>query len=138
MRHSVFSRPVQEKMPSFRYSVLALFVALSGSAQAQDWFNPAFLTKDGNEVADLSRFENGSGQLPGVYRVDIWRNDEFVTTSPMRFIAVASQPQSSPASEAVKQDGTGLQPCLTVAWMKRLGVHTENLTALKATDNQEE
>lgn len=138
MRHSVFSRPVQEKMPSFRYSALALFVALSGSAQAQDWFNPAFLTKDGNEVADLSRFENGSGQLPGVYRVDIWRNDEFVTTSPMRFVAVASQPQVSPASEAVKQDGTGLQPCVTVAWMKRLGVHTENLTALKATDNQDQ
>ncbi|MBS1205275.1 MAG: fimD [Proteobacteria bacterium] len=120
-----------------RYSVLAVFVALTGGAQAQDWFNPAFLAGDGSEVADLSRFENGSGQLPGAYRVDIWVNDEFVTTNTLRFDTVKPVPGGSGAgtstsiAEKPKEDGTGLLPCLTVKWLKRLGVNTASVDALK-------
>ncbi|WP_380178359.1 outer membrane usher protein FimD [Kalamiella sp. sgz302252] len=134
MRHSIFNKQIQEKLPRFRYLALAVCVALSGSARAQDWFNPAFLSKEGNEVADLARFENGSGQLPGVYRVDIWRNDAFVTTSALRFVA-----DNAPAEgKESKKDGTGLRPCLTLEWLKRLGVNMESQPALKAIQDKEQ
>jgi outer membrane usher protein len=43
-------------------------------------------------VADLSRFEQGHQQAPGVYRVDIWRNDEFIGTQDVRFEAAMPPP----------------------------------------------
>jgi len=119
----------------FRYSALAVFVALTGTARAQDWFNPAFLAADGGEVADLSRFENGAGQLPGMYRVDIWVNDEFVATNTLRF-DTAKPGQAAGAgtpgcTEKSADDDTGLVPCLTVKWLKRLGVATASVESLK-------
>lgn len=115
----------------FRYSALVVVVALTGSVRAQDWFNPAFLSRDGGEVADLSRFENGTGQLPGVYRVDIWMNDEFVTTRPLRFEAVKVEQKTAPDAEQPKDDGTGLAPCVTVRLLKQLGVNTVSVDVLK-------
>nr|WP_253851859.1 outer membrane usher protein FimD [Pantoea sp. OXWO6B1] len=102
---------------------MAVLLALTGIAHAQDWFNPAFLSRDGGEVADLSRFENGAGQLPGIYRVDIWVNDEFVTTSPLRFEAIKGGRSAATVTERSKDDGTGLVPCLSLKWLKRLGVN---------------
>ncbi|WBV23797.1 outer membrane usher protein FimD [Pantoea piersonii] len=119
------------RVPRFRYSALAVFVALAGPARAQDWFNPAFLSRDGGEVADLSRFENSAGQLPGMYRVDIWVNDEFITTSPLRFDAAKADKSITPGPERPKDDGTGLVPCLTLQWLKRLGVNTATADELK-------
>jgi hypothetical protein len=52
---------------------------------SESYFNPAFLSDDTASVADLSRFEQGHQQAPGVYRVDIWRNDEFIGTQDVRF-----------------------------------------------------
>lgn len=134
LRHKV--RHNSYRIFRFRYSVLAVLVALSGSARAQDWFNPAFLSSDGGEVADLSRFESGAGQLPGVYRVDIWMNDEFVTTNTLRFDAKNPDQTSEAGTERPKDDGTGLIPCLTAKWLKRLGVNipTEELKGLQADD----
>ncbi|MCP2124517.1 UNVERIFIED_ORG: outer membrane usher protein [Pantoea agglomerans] len=130
-------------LPQIRYSAFAVFVALTGSARAQDWFNPAFLSGDGGEVADLSRFESGAGQLPGAYRVDIWVNDEFVTTNTLRFDAAKPGPVAAEAAPGVsgagakgeadrpKDDGTGLLPCLNVRWLKRLGINTLLVDELK-------
>jgi outer membrane usher protein len=128
------------KTPRIRYLALAVFMALTGSAHAQDWFNPAFLAKDGGEVADLSRFENGAGQLPGMYRVDVWMNDEFVTTNTLRFDAAQVKEKtvadkSQPSAEN-KDDGTGLIPCLTIKWLKRLGVDTGAVEELKNVQDQ--
>ena len=137
-------------LPRLRYSALAVFVALTGTARAQDWFNPAFLAADGGDVADLSRFESGAGQLPGVYRVDIWVNDEFATTNALRFEAV--KPGQAPAgaapdtagtgapggAEKPADDGTGLTPCLTVKWLKRLGVDTASVEELKNLKDEEQ
>lgn len=60
-----------QSIPSYsaaglRFSALTLAVlaAMTGQTQAADWFNPAFLSGDGAEVADLSRFESGAGQAP--------------------------------------------------------------------------
>lgn len=114
-----------------RFSAMAIFCALHGTAWAGDWFNPAFLSSDAAQVADLSRFENGSGQAPGVYRVDIWLNDDFVTTASLRFDAVEAQgepaaEQQQSSEQSAVDDGTGLTPCLTLKWLKRLGVDTFN------------
>lgn len=113
----------------FRLNIIAIavFGALAKPAVADDWFNPHFLSKEAGAVADLSRFESGAGQAPGVYRVDIWVNDQFVTTSNMRFdiadgkIAPATLTKDAPA------DTTGLSPCLTVEWLKRLGLDTSHI-----------
>lgn len=129
LRHKVWRNSYRTFQ--FRYSALAVLVALSGSARAQDWFNPAFLSRDGGEVADLSRFENGAGQLPGVYRVDIWMNDEFVATNTLRFEAKNADQAPATGTERPKDDGTGLIPCLTVKWLKRLGVNTVSVEGLK-------
>jgi outer membrane usher protein len=65
---------------------LALMAALWPQAGwSESYFNPAFLSDDTASVADLSRFEQGHQQAPGVYRVDIWRNDEFIGTQDVRF-----------------------------------------------------
>ncbi len=53
-------------------------------------------------MADLSRFEKGNHQPEGVYRVDIWRNDEFVATQDIRF--------TTSAGKAGEKSG-GLMPC---------------------------
>lgn len=121
-----------------RYSALAVFLAMSGYAHAQDWFNPAFLSRDGGQVADLSRFEIGTGQLPGVYRVDIWVNDEFLTTSSVRFDALNAATDTAtvrPDMGHPKNDGTGLTPCLTIKWLKRLGVNIASVEDLKNLHN---
>lgn len=68
-------------------SVLAALYPLTSCGES--YFNPAFLTADTASVADLSRFEKGNHQPPGIYRVDIWRNDEFVATQDIRFEAGA-------------------------------------------------
>ncbi|KAB8312630.1 outer membrane usher protein FimD [Erwinia endophytica] len=124
------------------YAALAVAAALSDRVYADDWFNPAFLARDGGEVADLSRFESGAGQAPGVYRVDIWMNDEFITTSDMRFKPAETATGSSVVKDGAEQmtvnhngntqtDDSGLVPCLTMKWLKRLGVDTYSEPDLK-------
>lgn len=92
----------------------ALWPAIS---VAESYFNPAFLSGDVAAVADLSRFEKGSHQAPGEYRVDIWRNDEFIATDDLQFVAASG----AQTGETVKSGG--LTPCLDVAWLKRLGLN---------------
>lgn len=58
------------------YSSLAILPSFL--SYAESYFNPAFLLENGTSVADLSRFERGNHQPAGVYRVDLWRNDEFI------------------------------------------------------------
>lgn len=93
---------------------------------AESYFNPAFLSGDAAAVADLSRFEKGNNQPPGVYRVDIWRNDEFISAQDVHF-AIAG-------SETAATSG-GLTPCFNAGWLARLGV---NLHAFPAIDQSEE
>ncbi|WP_310606271.1 fimbrial biogenesis usher protein [Buttiauxella brennerae] len=88
-----------------------------GISAGESYFNPRFLSEDDAAVADLSRFEKGSHQAPGEYRVDIWRNEEFIATEDLRFVeATAVRP-----GETVKTGG--LTPCLDVDWLKRLGLN---------------
>lgn len=118
----------QLRQPRLTTIALALAGALSGAAHAEDWFNPHFLSQDMGRVADLSRFESGAGQAPGLYRVDIWMNDEFVTTSNMRFDAADGKVTPATATKDSPADDTGLRPCLTLKWLKRLGLDTTTVT----------
>ncbi|MCS2166941.1 fimbrial biogenesis usher protein [Scandinavium manionii] len=88
--------------------------------QAESYFNPSFLSDDAAGVADLSRFEKGNKQPAGVYRVDVWRNDEFVGSQDLTF---------TPA-EGTQPAAGGLAPCLTPALLKRLGVNIAAFPAL--------
>lgn len=130
MKYSV--QTTGHKNPRIR--LIALFIAMnvSGGVWAGDWFNPAFLIKDGGEVADLSRFESGAGQMPGNYRVDIWMNDEFVTTSNIRF-----DPQATDMAPS-ETDDSGLRPCLNLRWLKRLGVNTHSVPELLAIKDEDQ
>lgn len=70
---------------------LAISIMVAGLTHAEQVFNPAFL-KDNlshSEVSDLTRFEKSTHQLPGIYRVDIYVNDQYVMTRDVNFIEKA-------------------------------------------------
>lgn len=99
----------------FRPCALAVMAVLCPAmVWAQSYFNPAFLSEDTAGVADLSRFEQGHQQAPGTYRVDIWRNDEFLGSQDVRF---------ETASEETPPVAGGLSPCITRAMLDRFGVN---------------
>lgn len=64
-------------------SHIACFVALQCSlpvalpGYAREYFNPAMLGIDGpgKDITDLSAFEEGVGQMPGTYHVDVVINN---------------------------------------------------------------
>lgn len=111
------------KSPPRRFALSMLAALCPADLYAERYFNPAFLSDDPASVADLTLLENGY-QRPGSYRVDIWRNDEFIATQDIRFEREAE-------SEAGKASG-GLTPCFSNALLERLGV---NMTALSAPDS---
>ncbi|WP_411754923.1 fimbria/pilus outer membrane usher protein [Serratia sp. (in: enterobacteria)] len=106
---------------------LALMGTLSFSVQARDYFNPALLQMDNpNQGAtDLTVFEEGTGQAPGTYRVDIYFNNEPRDTRDVTF----SMQKGADGKDS-------LQPCLTVAQLKALGVKTELFPALGDANTQ--
>lgn len=106
---------------------LAMFIALafggsSTSLYASVAFNTELIELDnpGMDKADLSAFESGS-QAPGIYHVDIIVDDAFLETGDIQF--TASKADSGDAS---------LQPCLSLAQLKRWGVKTALFPALSA------
>ena len=100
-----------------------LFCGLLFSAStvyAEEFFNPALLSSIPGAVADLSRFEgNNSGQAPGVYRVEIYLNDDYIFSQDIRF-SIAED-----SGEAGKKpaDDTGLQACITPELLKKMNVN---------------
>lgn len=131
---------------------LSLLMVLTPTlAQADTYFNPAFLSNDPGAVADLSRFEKAGGQAPGTYRVDVYLNDAFVATRNVTFKAASTStpagdatlaspdktapaaPVSASANGAVPgkaTDATGLSACLTVKNLQALGVNMKAFPAL--------
>jgi outer membrane usher protein len=116
---------VQAKQrPSPRVSRLAYFIAaqltllggISFGAQARDYFNPALLELDNPQQGktDLTVFEEGATQAPGIYRVDIYLNNELQETQDVEF----SMQQGENGADS-------LQPCLSVAQLNAMGVKTD-------------
>ncbi len=106
-----------------RISVVGGLLLGSGMACADTYFNPSFLSSDANNVADLSRFEKGE-QPAGVYRVEVYLNDEYIGTQDMRFDAAKSG--------SANKDDTGLIPCLSREWLSQRNVNVEAVPVLSA------
>ena len=64
--------------------------------------NGSMTAENGTSVADLSRFERGNHQPAGVYRVDLWRNDEFIGSQDIVFEST---------TENTGDKSGGLMPC---------------------------
>lgn len=110
---------------------LAMFIALafggsSTSLYASVAFNTELIELDnpGMDKADLSAFKSGS-QAPGIYHVDIIVDDAFLETGDIQFTA----------SKADNGDAS-LQPCLSLAQLKRWGVKTALFPALDAEKSE--
>lgn len=103
------------------YQLLTL-MGYSEMAMARDYFDPAFLEIDNpaQRGADLSVFEDSGVQAPGVYRVDLYLNNEMVDTRDINFKRV----KSADGKET-------LQPCLSSATLESLGVRVDAFPALK-------
>ncbi|ALR76374.1 fimbria/pilus outer membrane usher protein [[Enterobacter] lignolyticus] len=104
-----------------RLSDIACFVALQCAlltchqAAAREYFNPALLNIDGpgKDLTDLSAFEDGVGQMPGTYHVEVIINK---TSAGRQDIAFTMQKDA--------RGQNSLQPCFNVDALKALGVRT--------------
>nr|WP_189636461.1 fimbrial biogenesis usher protein [Serratia quinivorans] len=106
-----------------RISAVSSLLLGSGMACADTYFNPSFLSSDATNVADLSRFEKGE-QPAGVYRVEVYLNDEYIGTQDVRF--------DMAKSGAPNKDDTGLIPCLSRDWLSQRNVNVEAVPVLNA------
>lgn len=86
------------------------------SVRAENYFNPRFLSDDPTKVADLSGFAKGLEAPPGIYRVDIYMNDGFMSTRDVSF-----RPDS---------DNKALAPCLTQSQLSSMGVNIRTVPGL--------
>lgn len=95
---------------------------------ANETFNPGFISPDIANVADLKRFAEGGYQPEGAYKVDIYVNNEYISTQEINF----SQ------SDIESNDGkSGLEPCLTKSSLSLLNLNTKilpNLTEIPISE----
>jgi outer membrane usher protein len=89
--------------------------------QAREYFNPELLQIDNpaQAGADLSVFEEGGTQAPGLYRIDLLLNNQAIDSREMEFVQ--------------RQDDAGnssLQPCLSTSDLATLGVNVAAFNAL--------
>ncbi len=94
-RSPVVTSPARRTLPALIVAVLASQcleamaqeTAMSAAAVVQ--FDTEFLVAGGGRNVDISRFETGSAVPPGVYRVDVQVNGNYVTRMDMDFQAEA-------------------------------------------------
>ncbi len=113
-----------KKTPPGRISRLTYFIAcqlalsgtFSAAVEAREFFNPALLELGtaGESKADLSVFEQGAGQPPGTYHVDIYLNNDLQDTRDVEF-----------SMQKDAQGNASLQPCLSVEQLAQMGVKTK-------------
>lgn len=104
--------------------VTSLAFWFSGHALAGFYFDPAMLSGDPSQVADLSRLSVSGAQLPGVYQVDIHLNNSLLASREVRFISAPGE------SKADIHDSTGLMACLTPEALAGMGVKVEAFAEL--------
>lgn len=138
-------KPMYAKMktlPMCVASAMAVSVACVEPTYAEKVFNTAFLTDalSSGQIADLSKLQSSKQQLPGVYRVEVYANDQYVLTRDIQFVEkktatnqtaqdnekqTAQDDESQTAQDDEKQtaqDTTGLVPCLDVKLLASFGV----------------
>lgn len=105
-------------LPRFARLTFALGLATAVfPVEAEYYFNPRFLSNDLAESVDLSAFAKGREAPPGTYRVDIYLNDEFMTTRDVTFVA--------------DDNNADLTPCLSTDLLVSLGIKKSALLANK-------
>lgn len=96
-------------LPRFVRLTIALGLATAVfPVDAEYYFNPRFLSNDLAESVDLSAFTKGREAPPGTYRIDIYLNDEFMTSRDITFIA--------------DDNNADLIPCLSTDLLVSLGI----------------
>jgi outer membrane usher protein len=108
-------------------SRIACFIALQcalsihNTALAREYFNPAFLGIDGpgKDLTDLSAFEEGIGQIPGNYHVDVIVNKTSVGLYDIDFVM-----------QKDSQGNATLQPCLSLEALQKFGIRTQSFPQL--------
>ncbi|MFZ4832288.1 fimbrial biogenesis usher protein [Rouxiella sp. Mn2063] len=125
-------------------SIAFMLSGFSFDLHAELYFNPALLSGDPQEVADLSRFEKNGSQQPGSYIVDVYLNKAFISSKSINFLVrdeveeTASQSVSKDAqpgietTENVAMDNTGLTACITTQALEKLNVNTAAFPELAA------
>ncbi|WP_447884808.1 fimbria/pilus outer membrane usher protein [Serratia fonticola] len=87
------------RCPHCALAAAIIMATFNTSAKEGVYFNPAFLGDDPSLIADLSRFEKGAENLPGIYRVDVFVNRNASGTHELEFRALS--------------EGGDLYPCLS-------------------------
>lgn len=104
----------------------------ASSVYAELYFPTEMISVDSNDIADLSQFRADGSQLPGVYDVDIYLNQTFVSRQAVRFNGVKPGENNS-----ANQDSTGLVSCLSRNSLNDIGVKVEMFSALMALDGEQ-
>lgn len=106
---------------------LSVFFLSLAPVHAELYFPAEMISAD--SVADLSQFSADGTQIPGVYGVDIYLNDTFVTHQDVKFDRVSSEKK-----DVNLNDDTGLVPCLNRRSLDRFGVKVELFPELMNVD----
>ena len=69
------------------YAVAGVTKSASADSSGNYEFNDAFVNRSGAQVVDLQRFSNGTGVLPGTYKILVTLNTERLTTAEVEFRA---------------------------------------------------
>lgn len=123
-------KPMYAKIKALPLCIVsAMFgAALTENTHAEEVFNTAFLT-DGLsnvQISDLSKLQSSRRQLPGIYRVDIYANDQYISAADVKFI-----------EKAGIQDPTGLMPCIDIKTLESIGVNTAAYPSLLIAQDQQ-
>lgn len=110
------TKPIYAKIKALPLYVVSamLGAVVTEITHAEQIFNTAFLT-DGlsnTKISDLSKLQNSTQQLPGVYRVEIYANDQYISSRDVKFI-----------EKTGTQDPTGLMPCIDIKTLEKIGVN---------------
>ncbi|UUE34583.1 fimbrial biogenesis usher protein [Pectobacterium aroidearum] len=117
--------PYRAVRPCLRwYPAVMLYMAFPLAGDAETFFNPTFLSDDPSAIADLSRFDKGEGQPPGIYRVEIYVNAEYAFSRDVAF-------QLRTPSDKPSSDDTGLEPCLPIVLLEQLNVNLQSFPSLR-------
>ncbi|MFW1948060.1 outer membrane usher protein FimD [Acinetobacter bereziniae] len=112
--NTLYIRKIIKRYPMGVAITMLISAVMARESHAEQVFNPEFLS-DGlpnAQISDLTRFDRSTHQLPGVYRVDVYVNDQYAFTRDIDFI------ESDKA-----QDSTGLLPCLDFKTIQGFGVN---------------
>ena len=121
---------VRRNIKRYSLSIMVIVfipITINKQSHAEQIFNPAFLSDNVStaQISDLTRFEKSTHQLPGIYRVDIYVNDQYVLTRDVNFI-----------EKQDTQDTTGLFPCFDVKTLQSFGINTAQYEMLSSNNPQ--